>query len=198
MLEFDPVTHTYKIDGVVVPSVTELVKIYGDDADDMGADMENKLDAAAERGTTCHEIIAQMLHGETDIEYPSEYEPYVDGIRLFLSEHTIEPIAIEAPIADADGEFAGTPDLLCLFDGVLAIPDYKFVSQVAKTKVKAQLNGYMCMFNKLGVFPEKLYAIQFLPGTYRLYPVAIDPTEFNIALEVYKLKNKKHTRGKID
>lgn len=197
-LIFYPEDHTYWLDGVLVPGVTELVKILGDDMDDMSADMENKMDIARERGIIGHAVIAQMLQGETDIDYPSAYEPYIEAVRLFLSEHEIIPAYIETPIASETSGYAGTPDLLCWFDGVLSVLDYKFVSQIAKTKVKAQLNGYLEMYIENGVFPENLYAVQFLPDTYRLYPVTVDCSEFRLCLEVYKQKNRKHPRGRIE
>ena len=122
-----------------------------------------------------HFVLAQLLGGETEFEYPSSYEPYIDAIRLFVSEHEIIPIAIETPVWSSVDEMAGTPDLLCGFDGILTIVDYKFVSQIAKTKVKAQLNAYYKMYAEQGVFPDQLIAVQFLKdGTYRIYPVAID------------------------
>jgi hypothetical protein len=190
-------THTYELDGKKIPSISEIIKPLGDDVDD--ADLENAFEIAAERGVTCHAILAQLLTGNTDIEYPSVYGVYIDAIRLFISEHEIIPMAIETPIHGIQTSVAGTPDLLCMFDGVLSILDYKFVSQIAKTKVKAQLNGYRIMFNEQGVFPDQLLAIHFKnDGLYRSYDVAIDDEEIRLCIRLYELKNKKHTRGKID
>ena len=89
--------------------------------------------------------------------------------------------------------------MLADFDGVLSILDYKFVAQIAKSKVKGQLNGYRIMYNELNVYPEQLLAIQFLKdGTYRIYPVAMDDTEFMLCYQLHQLKNKKTRKGKID
>jgi len=195
-LRFEESTHTYTWDGEKVPSITDLVKIYGDDADEQ---LEMAMEIAADRGVTCHKILELLLSGETDIEYPSAYSAYVDAIHLFLSAHEIIPYAIEARIYSEGIGAPGTPDLLCLYDGVLTVVDYKFVAQVAKSKVKAQLNGYLKILNDNGVFPEQLIAVQFLnTGKPRPYDVAMDPHEFNLALEVYRIKNKKHPRGHID
>lgn len=176
--------------------MTSLVSILGADMDES---LDDVIDIASDRGTTCHKVLELMLQGETDIDYPSAYEPYVDAIRLLLSEHEIIPIAIETPIHSLEVGVAGTPDLLCLYDGELAITDWKFVSQICKPKVKAQLNGYRIMYNESGVFPEKLIAIQFLNnGLYRAYPVAMSEKEFMACVEIHKIKNAKYGKGKID
>ena len=194
MLEFDRLAHTYTNDGVIVPSVTDFVGILGDDVDEY---IEDAMERAADCGVTCHAVIEMALQGEDYTgEYPTAYQAHVNAIEQFLSENTIEPIAIEQPIYSSVINVAGTPDLLCMFNGKLAVLDWKCVSSIAKTKVKAQLNGYNAAYNEIGVFPEKLYAIQFLPnGTYRLYPTAVGDMEFETCFNLYKLKNSKHPRG---
>ena len=62
MFDFDEATHTYTVDSVKVPSVTDLVSVLGDDIDES---LEDKIDAAAERGTICHCVLEMLLNGET-------------------------------------------------------------------------------------------------------------------------------------
>lgn len=189
--------HQYMLGDTLLPSVSEIIAPLGADLDD--SDLELKLEAAAERGTTCHKILELYLNGDQEAEYPSEYEGYADGIRLFLAEHEIVPYAIEKPICSSELMVAGTPDLLCEYDGKLTVIDYKFVSQICKPKVKAQLNLYRKMLEEAGVFPEQLIAVQFLPdGLYRPYPVAASDAEYEACLQIYRFKNKKYARGKID
>ena len=199
VLAFDEGSHTYTVDGRPVPCVTELVEVYGPDGDDMD-EWEEAFERAAERGTICHALLEQAVGGRMDEwEYPDAYEGYAQGIRLFLAEHDIRPLAVETPLYSARLGVAGTPDLLAEFDGRLAILDYKFVSQLAKTKVKAQLNFYRALYEDNGLFVDGLYAVQFRPdGTYRLYPTAMDDTELQAALHIYQIKHKKHGRGRID
>ena len=193
-LAFDEAAHVYTVDGRPVPCVSDIVAVYGAEITD---ELEQELEAAAERGTVCHALLERYVQGEYDAEFPDAYEAYVEGIRLFLAEHTISPIAAETPMYSERLGIAGTPDLLCEFDGVQALLDYKFVAQRAKTKVKAQLNAYREIYADNGVFVDALYAVQFLPGTYRLYPVKADAEEFEAALAVYRLKKRKHPRGMI-
>ena len=197
---FDESTHTYTVDGAVVPSVTQLCAPLGQDYDEPTDLMESVLDFATDRGVTLHAYIAHRLMGGSreDFEVPDIYAPWQDAVELFLAEHTIVPLLIETPLG-GDG-FAGTPDLVCEIDGEFAIVDYKFVSQIAKTKVGAQLHGYkvLCAIN--GIFPEKLYAVQFLSsGDYRLYPIGLaGEIDFTLCRRLYEAKHRRHSRGRID
>lgn len=200
MLTFDESIHQYCIDGVAVPSVTQLVSPLGDDFDDMDADLELTVEAAADRGVTMHAYLAHRLDGgePEDFELPGQYLAYADAVELFLSEHIITPMLIETPLA-GDG-YAGTPDLVGEFDGSLSILDYKFVSQICKTRVGAQLSGYQELCETNGIFPEKQLAVQFLgDGTYRLYPVegVQSQVAWTACKSLYEIKKQKHPRGRI-
>lgn len=195
----DRATHTYTLgDGRTLHSVSEIIAPLGPDISGT-PELELALDAAAERGTVLHRAVELLLSGEPEVDCPEAYGGYVDAIRLFLAEHTIVPLAVEQPMYSLAMGVAGTPDLLCEMDDVLTLIDYKFVAQMAKTRVKAQLNAYRLMYEEQGVMPDKLLAVQFLPsGLYRLYPVAQDTTEWELCLALHRLKSKKHPKGAIE
>lgn len=198
---FDPAAHTYTVDGKPVPSVTQLVAPLGADYDDPEDDyLELAVEAAADRGTAMHAYLAHRLTGGApeDFELPDAYAPYAEAVELFLSEHRIEPFVIEQPMGAPS--YAGTPDLVADFDGTLAILDYKFVSSVAKSRVSAQLGGYSLLCGENMLYPDALYAVQFLPdGAYRLYPVDVGQAlaAFHVCKTLYEIKTKKHPRGRI-
>lgn len=197
-LVFSAEAHKYFLDGKELASVSSLIAPLGEE---MPEDMEGAFALAAERGTELHAVLASVWDAEEreeEMELPEEYAPYLDGVRRFLADHKIEPIAVEEPIYSPSLGVAGTPDLLCYFDGKLAILDYKFVSQVAKTKAKAQLNFYAIIYEEQGIYAELLYIVQFLPGFYRLYPVSLGREEVEACLAIKRLREKKHRRGKID
>lgn len=201
MVEFIPETHKYLVDGVEVPSVTQIVAPLGEDFDEADDFVELAIEAAADRGVTMHAYIEHRLTGGApeDFEIPDAYAPYADAVELFLSEHTVVPMLIETPLP-GDG-FAGTPDLVCEFDGNESILDYKFVSTISKARTGAQLAGYLNLCEANGVFPALLYAVQFLrTGDYRLYPVGVhnSTAAFEACREIYRLKRKKHPRGAIN
>ena len=195
----DSATHTYTLDdGTKLPSVSEIISPLGPDFDAI-PEMELVIDAAAEPGTVLHKVFELLLSSETDVDCPDAYAGYIAAIRLFLAEHTIVPLAVEQPMYSPTMGVAGTPDLLCEMDDALTLIDYKFVAQMAKTRVKAQLNAYRLMYEEQGVMPDKLLAVQFLPnGLYCLYPVAQDTTEWELCLALHRLKNKKHPKGAIE
>lgn len=183
---FNDEKHTYTlmgegVEGKVVPSVTELVAPLGADFDDMDELTELAVENAAE-----------------DFELPDQYADYAESVELFLSEHTINPWLIEYPLGCED--FAGTPDLVCDFDGAPTILDYKFVSTIAKTKVGAQLQGYRQLCEQNDLFVDKLVAVQFTRDGYRLYNVDVETTalSFHVCLTLHMLKKKKHPRGCIE
>lgn len=199
---FNADTHTYFLDGEAVPSVTQLTSIYSTISDQECDLIELTMEAAAERGTVLHAYLEHRIWGgdRDGFELPAVYSDYADGVDLFLSEHSVDPCLTETPMwGELDGvRFAGTPDFVGMFDGTLAILDWKFVSQVQKTKVGAQLSGYysLCLNNDWE--PEKLWCVQFLPdGTYRLYPAEMLADSFCLCLSVWREIHKKHPRGRI-
>ena len=196
VISFDADTHTYTVDGHVVPaSVTDIAGVFGEDVDES---YEDAIDRAADRGVTMHAVLAMAVAGQDyDGEYPGMYQPYVDSIEAFLSKHVIVPVAIEQPIYSSKLDIAGTPDLLCLVNDVLTLYDWKFVSSVCKPKIRAQMLGYNAIFNELGVFPEQMIAVQFLADRPREYPVDFDGDEWDAALKIWEIKNRKYARGRI-
>lgn len=90
-LDFDEALHQYRIDGVPVPSVTQLVAPLGADIDDLDDNMELTVEAAADRGVTMHAYLAHRLNGGTpgEFELPDIYQDYANGVELFLAEHRI-------------------------------------------------------------------------------------------------------------
>lgn len=203
LFSFDEETHTYTLEGKKIPSVTGLISIMGDDPQEFDELLDTAFGNAAERGTVLHGYVAWRLLGGApeDYEMPDDYSGYADAVDLFIAEHTFEPFIIETPFyhTERDVTFAGTPDYFGGFDGDYAILDYKFVAQVNKSKVGAQLNGYSTLLAGGGVSTEKMYAVQFMKdGTYRLYPVADNPDSFNICLDVYRMAHREHPRGRIE
>lgn len=61
VLDFDPDTHIYRLDGIRLPSVTQLTDIYGANVE--SPDLELTMEAAAERGSILHGYIEHRLRG---------------------------------------------------------------------------------------------------------------------------------------
>jgi len=203
-LVFYPEDHRYELDGQVIPSVTRLTGALGVCGGEADPELELTLETAAERGSVLHGYIEHRLKGEPREEYelPEEWGVYADAVDLFLAEHTLDPLLVETPLwAAPEGHtaFAGTPDYVGGFDGELSVLDWKFVSQVQKSRVGAQLAGYGLLCRENDIFPGQAACVQFLPdGTYRLYPAGGEgEKDFSLCLDLYRAKGKKHPRGGI-
>lgn len=200
-LEFVENGHQYLYKGHPVPSVSEILRpLGGEPVDDEAEDtyLALALDAAAERGILLHGVLQRRLGGEAAGEIPDAYAAHLEAVQRFLSEHTIIPYMMETPLFHPDMRIAGTPDLVCNFDGVDAIVDYKFVASINKTRVKAQLNAYRLLCEVNNIYVDALYAVQFMgTGRYRLYPAPLDEAEFALCYGIYHARMKKHPRGAI-
>lgn len=196
---FREADHTYWLDGVELPSVSEITSYLPDDKfDDVD---ENILEVAADRGTEVHYLTTLIDNGiDIDGEYPSNLQGYIGAYRLFLSEHDVSFFLTEQPIYSLAERYAGTPDRIGFVDGFVTVVDYKCVAQVNKPKVKIQTNAYKKAYEEMyGFAVERLLCLQLMPdGKYRLYEVAIDDTELNACLILWRATKKKHGRGRID
>lgn len=188
--------HIYEYRGERIPSVSEILRfmsreVYGD---------INKyvLDNAAQRGTAVHSA-TEALDRYGTVECSEDIYGYIQAYARFLNEHTVEWKYIEAPIAHRRMKYAGTIDRAGMVDGCFSIVDLKTNAAIKKPLVKAQLNGYRKLLTERRERIENLYCLQLLPdGRYRLYPTAIDDTEFMACYKMHIAMQKKQKRGKIE
>lgn len=195
-LKFYDVGHIYEYNGVVIPSVSELLRflsreVYGDID-------KYILDRATERGTAVHSA-TQALDEDGSVDVPDNIAGYVAAYAKFRREHATEWRYIEKPIAEPEMLYAGTIDRAGMVDGEKVILDIKTNAAVKKMLVKAQLNGYVKLAETIGFHPERLYCLQLMKdGKYRLYDVTIDDTEFMACYGLHQAMRKKHGRGRIE
>ena len=90
MLTFDEATHTYTLDGIQLPSVTEVTRFC---AYDYKSDRPWLAEAAARRGTAVHEACALIDYGEepeetpeTETKTPDEFSQRLTALESSLSE----------------------------------------------------------------------------------------------------------------
>jgi hypothetical protein len=189
--------HVYEVDGEKMDSVSEVLRFLSrEEYDDIN---QYRLDNAAERGTAVHKA-CEALYKYGEAQVSPDIEPYVVAFLAFLKDHQCEFTDIEKPIADTGAGIAGTPDLCGLVDGEESIVDIKAQESVKKPLVKAQLNGYRHLRIKNGKpEPRRLYCLQLMAaGKYRLYPVAIDDSEWQHCYGLHTALKKKHPRGAIE
>ncbi len=136
MLEFVPETHTYLVDGVIVPSVTEILdkKFRSKYA---GIDRE-VIRKAGERGTLIHDAIERYCKGQySDIEE-------VRNFCFLEKKYGFEVVRNELPVLIDVGDItvAGRLDLALRMNGEDGGADIKTSSALDKEYVGYQLNLY--------------------------------------------------------
>jgi len=164
-LEFSEASHTYLLDGIIVPSVTQVLSRKF--PEEYARVSQETLAAAAERGTAVHKSIENYCKGKDD-----GTEAVWDFKRL-QKRHGIEPLANEIPVI-IDGRIAGRLDMIAEIDGETAVADIKTTATLNKEKLALQLNLYKigaeaCYNLKI----SKLYGIHIRDGKAKLVEVPI-------------------------
>lgn len=144
VFQFDAERHEYRIDGRVVPSVTQILAdvLPGWQADPW----------YLSRGRTVHACLAMIaqgkeyaldLSGQTPEDAAKIQGKIVAG-RRFLAEQVQSITAVERQMYSTTYQYAGTLDLIGLVDGRRCIIDWK--SSLDK-RVRWQLGGYSLLLH---------------------------------------------------
>ena len=163
-LDFQERTHTYKLNGLVIPSVTTIMKPLSDNKySTVRADV---LDNAANKGSIVHNAIENYLKfGIEDIS--EEYKPYFLAFLEFLSDKQPTILATETKVYHKFLRYAGTVDLVCIIDGEVYLIDYKTTAVLTKV----QLEAYAKAIDSHGFKVDKKAILHLKKdGTYRLEP----------------------------
>lgn len=191
-LQFKEDTHTYTVNGFVVPSVTQIMKplslTYYEGVD------ERTLNEAAQRGTKVHEAAElYILYGVEDIE--PELRGYFDGLKKWIDEVKPIPVQTECRIYHKILNYAGTADLPCYIGDDLTLVDFKTTASVAQVLTRVQLEAYKKAFESHGItFKRKLIIQSGKDGTYHAVEHPIADAEswkvFTELLDVYRFIKK--------
>lgn len=163
VLEYLDDTHTYLYDGVVLPSVTQLLK----------KKFENKYDGipkivlqrAAERGTALHKAIEDYEYQGIDTDL-TELQNY----KRIKEQHGFSVMGNEIPVVlfqNGEAVAAGRCDLFLANQGVYGLADIKRTYKLDRNYLTYQLNIYRVAFmQSYGV------TIDFLRGIHLREEVA--------------------------
>lgn len=166
LFTFDEATHTYKVNGVVYPGVTEIIGeagLYGNAArwfDDYSRD----------RGTAVHDAIRLYLKGTLDIDHFNlECEPikgYLESYMRFEADTGFKPFQVEHAMYNHTYKVAGTADLIGPHQGDGSILDIKTSISIHPAEA-IQLAGYELTWGER----MKRYSLHLgADGKYRLMP----------------------------
>lgn len=197
-IEFIPETHQYLIDGVLVPSVTTIIKlIFPDKYKGISTSILQK---KAQYGTKGHEVIENigmnLMNDYEALEYINDL--YKDkeinqAMQISLREyvrlcrkHNIEIIANEE-IVNYGYEFVGTLDMIAWVNDKRSLIDIKFTAELDKEYLSWQLGMYEMAYGE--EFDEH-YCLWLPKGKVgKLEPVNIKTKE-EIKSKLEELRNE--------
>ena len=160
-LEFFPETHTYLYDGLMLPSVSQI----------LGAKYKNDyasvppavLDNAARRGTAVHKAIENF-----NVSGYDDGSEAVRNFKFLQKQYGFEVLDSELPIVIFKDDMpiaCGRLDMTMMIDGQTGIADIKTVSALNKEKIAYQLNLYRIgLLQSYGVDAKFLKIIHLRDG----------------------------------
>jgi len=181
--------HEYRIDGVVVPSVTQIIKEAG--FSDYSMVPAPILKAAQKFGKAVHSATELWDKGILDVESLSApLVPYLEAWKKFRTDYNPVINEIELKLGSEKWRFAGTIDRIITLNGagILDLKSgFEFIPATA-----IQTGGY-------GILAKEKYKIKFRmglllkpDGTYKIqqYKETTDEQTFLSALICYRWKEK--------
>lgn len=128
-LEYINESHTYIVDGIIVPSITQILKYkFGGMYSGISKEV---LQQAADRGTAVHEAIEKWCKAGEESDLPE-----VRNFRFLMDQYHFQPVNNEVPVIlfDHNGDplAAGRLDLVLREMGYLGLGDIKRTSVLNK------------------------------------------------------------------
>ena len=201
---FEESTHTYTLDGVVIPSVTEIcAPITCGKYPPVGV-----VQQAAARGTRVHELCALYDMDALPDEIEAELVGYVKAWAAFCRDYKPVWKHIELPLhgeIDPGQPFAGTLDRIGEIDGRTRVVDIKTTASLdrpAKVALCEQITGYewLADLNGIDIFDGAGMGVQlFANGNYRVHLIAAIAQKYDFTrTETFSALRKlyKITKGK--
>ena len=144
VLEYIDETHTYLYDGIVLPSITQLLKCkFGGKYDGIPKSVLNR---AAELGTAVHKAIEDYERQgiETDL-------PELRSWKYLKETHGFDCLDNEVPVVlfnDGEAVACGRLDLVLAEKGCIGLGDIKRTSKLDKQYLTYQLNLYRLAYTQ--------------------------------------------------
>ena len=165
-VEFIKDTHTYLVDGIVVPSVSKILRetIFADKYKNIP---EKILKRAAKYGTEMHEAIEHDNDSKLDKKQKKSFLEW----KNLQKEYNIKPLRQET-IVHYGLDYAGTFDMIAVLLGEEALIDIKTTAKLDVSYLSWQLSMYAYAYG----FDGDLFAV-WLPKREKARVVAIPRIE---------------------
>lgn len=194
-LDFDERQHVYSIGGIVVPSVTQIMRPMSSQAY-FSVD-KDVLARAASRGTDIH-LAAELYAMMGCKEAAPEIEPYFNSWLAWYEDVKPEFLALEYRFYHPVMWYAGTVDAIAKIGGHVLLIDYKSTAVLNLGAVTVQASAYEKGLREQGVEVEQRYVLHIRPDGYRrVRDFRRLDDAFDVFLACMKIQNFiKKTEGK--
>ena len=181
VLEYIDDTHTYLYDGVMLPSVTQLLqKKFGGKYDGIP---KSVLQRAAERGTALHKAIEDYEYQGIDTDLVE-----LKNYKRIKEENGFSVMGNELPLVlfqDGEPVAAGRCDLFLAKDGVFGLGDIKRTYKLDRQYLTYQLNIYRVAFmQSYGVTIDFLRGIHLREEVAKYVEIPVDESLVNEILNM--------------
>lgn len=191
LLFFDA-DHRYELDGVELPSVSEITRFISREI--YGSINQYTLDHAANRGTRVHkacELIDKYGEAEIDEDIAPRVSAYID----FLRDRKPAWTHIEKAMHSPARRYAGTIDRVGVVGGETWLIDLKAQEQIKKPLVTAQVNAYAIMAEENGLSIDRLGCLQLTNGgKYRFHELPREPATIEACLSLHTALEPKRSK----
>lgn len=178
-LVFNEDRHEYMVDGVVVPSVTQIIRFLSFDTAATASPAMR--DAAAERGSRVHAACTAFDFDGENAEIDGDIAGYIRAYASFLRDYSVKHwLLFETPMSAVIGEmaFAGTIDRLGSIDNTPTLVDIKTGARMHMPRHRAQLAGYRYLMRENGYVVESSAVLHLRrDGTYGYHAAPPDDPE---------------------
>ena len=186
-LEFFEANHEYRLDGVRVPSVTQVLQSAG--IIDYSSVPEEWRNFALTRGSAVHH--ACRLLDENDLDrktLDSSLDGYIRAYERFLADSGARPISIEQCVSNELMRYAGTLDRIYDVGGMRVLADLK--TSLVPNWTGIQISAYAACISGVDTFLKRWGVALRDDGTYRIetFEDTMDWDIFVSALAVHNWK----------
>jgi hypothetical protein len=173
-LEYLDDSHEYLVDGILVPSITTMLKSkFGGKYEGISKDT---LQNASRLGTAVHEAIERMCKEGVEAELPE-----VRNFKFLQKQYGFEVMENEVPVIlfyDDEPVSAGRLDLVLMMDGKTGLADIKRTSTLDKEYLAYQLNLYRIAYTQsYGIDIDFLRGIHLREDTRKFVTIPIKVNE---------------------
>lgn len=190
-LEYIDCSHTYLVDGVIVPSITQILKIkFGGKYSNVN---KTVLKRAADKGTEVHRAIQDYCEKGTESDLKEvrnfKFLQKSYGFEVLQNEVPVILFRDDAPIA------AGRLDLVLEIDGKIGGGDIKRTSTFDKEYTAMQLNLYRIAYRQCyGIEWQFLKGVHLRENVRKFFDLPInEKLAFDVVKKYFEAVNQDHS-----